>query len=97
MLDLANYLSGLVPEIDRFVVVHTALTGTYDAVLLWSPDMSGANQLAPGQLAPMRALPRTDGPPFFTALREQLGLELKPTREPIPMLTIDSIHRPTEN
>lgn len=97
MTQLANYLSGLVPEIDRFVVDRTALTGAFNIDLQWSPDMSGANQLAPGQQAPIRALPRTDGPSFFTALREQLGLKLEPAAEPIPVLVIDSIHRPTEN
>ena len=97
MTDLANSLSGLVPEIDRFVVDRTELTGIFEIDLRWSPEMSGSNQLAPGQQAPIRALPGTDGPSFFTALREQLGLKLEPSREPIPVLVIDSIHRPTEN
>jgi len=97
MTTLADFLSGLVPEIDRFVVDRTALIGRFEVDLRWSPEMSGANQLTPGQQAPIRAVPGTDGPSFFTALREQLGLRLEPSREPIPVLVIDSIQRPTEN
>ena len=33
----------------------------------------------------------------FTALREQVGLELRAARGPVRMLVIDHIDRPTEN
>lgn len=39
----------------------------------------------------------SEGPTFFEALREQLGLKLESTRGPIQTLIIDHIERPTEN
>jgi uncharacterized protein (TIGR03435 family) len=38
-----------------------------------------------------------DGTSIFTALREQLGLELEPRDERFDVLVIDHIERPTEN
>jgi len=39
----------------------------------------------------------TDAPALPTALREQLGLKLDSTIEPVDVLVIDHIERPTEN
>ena len=36
-----------------------------------------------------------DGTSLFTALQEQLGLKLEPTKGPIDVLTIDSASKPS--
>jgi uncharacterized protein (TIGR03435 family) len=33
----------------------------------------------------------------FTAIKEQLGLTLEPTKSPVDFLVIDHIERPSEN
>ena len=38
-----------------------------------------------------------DAPGLFTAVEEQLGLKLVPTKAPVQVLVIDHIERPSEN
>jgi uncharacterized protein (TIGR03435 family) len=50
--------------------------------------------------APDSILPPTPdaiGPPLFEALEEQLGLKLVPAKDPIEVIVIDSIDKPSEN
>ena len=69
--------------ISRPVVDQTGLTGLYDLTLHWKASTD----------------PETgDNAAFFrAALRDQLGLELKPTHAPIEILVIDHVERPSEN
>jgi uncharacterized protein (TIGR03435 family) len=77
----AELLSG---KIDRPVTDMTGLPGLYDIDLDWAPDT----------IVP----PDADlGPSVFTAIQEQLGLKLEPTKGPLEILVIDHIERPSEN
>jgi uncharacterized protein (TIGR03435 family) len=67
----------------RPVLDRTGLVGLFDIRLEWTPD-----ELAAGA---------TDGPSIFSAVREQLGLELKSVRGPVNVLVIDGVDRPSEN
>ena len=82
--DFLGYLSSR--QIDRPVIDRTGLTGYLDFLLHY--DYGPFND-------PFRPAPRTEGVSFFTALEEQLGLKLEPTREVMDVLVIDSVERPT--
>jgi uncharacterized protein (TIGR03435 family) len=69
----------------RVVVDRTGLSGRYEFTLRFTPP-----SIAVGARSEER-------PDLFTALQEQLGLRLEPTRAPVDTLVIDSIQRPSEN
>ncbi len=81
------------PEIRRPVLNQTGLTGKYDFVLQWTPE-TGASAAPGGENS---ATPDTSGPSLFTALQEQLGLKLEPTKAPADVVVIDHIEMPSEN
>ena len=76
------------PQPDNLPVVdETGLNGKYSFTLEYSQELPGAESGAP-----------PSAPEIFTALQEQLGLQLKKTVSPFEVVTIDSINRlPTEN
>lgn len=78
------------PEIaGRTLLDKTGLTGGYDFSLHWTPDSlaSDARSNESG----------TQWPSLFTALKEQLGLNLAQEKEPIDIIVVDSVERPSEN
>lgn len=66
--------------VDRVVVDRTGLSGGFDLTLEWTPDELSA---------------ASSGASIFTALQEQLGLKLEPTRGPVEVIVIDHVERPT--
>jgi uncharacterized protein (TIGR03435 family) len=69
---------------DRVVVDRTGLTDYYDFTLSWRP----AN--APSETANLQ-------PSIFTAVQEQLGLKLEPSKRLVDFLVIDHAERPSQN
>jgi len=82
--NIAYGISQFVPDVERIVVDRTGLVGFFDVELTWS-------DLPPG--APARG----DLPSLFTALEEQLGLKLEPTKGSVDVLVIDHVEKPTPN
>src|SRR5262249_813096 len=65
------------------IVDKTGLTAYYDLLLRWSPDEASADTIP--------------APSIFTAIQETLGLRLVTAREPVDVLVIDHVERPTAN
>ena len=82
-------------ELGKWVADKTGLTGTFDFKMDWAPDVG--QRRSPGEEVGVASAPGADGPSFFTALQEQLGLKLEPTRGPVEVLVIDGAERPSEN
>jgi bla regulator protein blaR1 len=89
-MPIARLVVGRLPAlVGRAVVDRTGLTGGFDWDLEWTP--------ANGEPAPPprdgMAEPPRDGPWIFTALEEQLGLKLEPTKGPVQVLIIDRVQQ----
>ncbi len=88
-MPMLPFVRQLTMELGRVVVDKTGLTGYYDFTLRWTPDQGTATPAADGG--------DLSGPSIFTAIQEQLGLKLVPTKVPTSILVIDQIKEPTEN
>jgi len=91
MSDFTGMLQSVV--LDRPVVDQTELQGRFDFTFKWAPDDSqfggrGGNVKNEAADAP---------PDIFTAIQEQLGLQLKSAKIPVDVLVIDHVEKPSEN
>jgi len=82
MSQLATLLS---PRAERPVQDRTGLAGSFNLDLRWQSDRG------PADPALADRLPTS----LFTALEEQLGLKLEPTKGSIEVLVIDHVEKPT--
>ena len=73
----------------RQVIDKTGLTENYDVEFTYA-------QPRPPSADPLPADPG-DPPDFFTALQDQLGLRVEPSKTQVEVLVIDHIERPAEN
>jgi len=81
MSDLASML---LFSVDRPIVDGTGLKGRYDFKLQWTTDEGKTTT--------------PDAPPgLFTAIQEQLGLKLEPTKAMADVLVVDKVERPGAN
>jgi uncharacterized protein (TIGR03435 family) len=78
--------------LDCPVLDKTGLTKEYDFDLKFTPDSSQFR----GSFVEMN-IDQLASPSLFTAIQEQLGLTLEPTKLPAEALVIDSIERPISN
>lgn len=75
---LANRLGSLA-AVNRSVVNHTGIDGQFDMELSFTADAGTSS---------------SDAVSLFTAIQDQLGLKLEPSRGPVEVLVIDHVERP---
>ena len=81
----AEFLGALSAQVGRPVIDRTGLTGTWDFFVTYAPDGLAA-----------AATPDTNAPDLFTALEEQLGLQLESTQGPADVFIVDRVERPVD-
>ena len=110
-LTMSRLTDMLASQLDRPVIDATELTGKYDIVLDFAPDMAAmqAKMAAMGVGMPPGAMGEGGGhdaagsgdsqnATLFTALPEQLGLRLESRKGPVDLIVVDAVERtPTEN
>ena len=80
------FFSTLEQNLGTDVLDRTGMTGMYAYHLMWWPAQA------------LQGVPSEDRyPALKDAVREQLGLELKPTKGPVTFWVVDHIERPTPN
>ena len=98
-VDLRMFAMILSNQLGRPVIDRTGLTGPFDVKLEWTPDpgesMGPKGVPPPGVEGPPP--PDPNGPSIFTAVQEQLGLRLEPSKGPVELIVIDSVEKPSEN
>jgi len=88
---ISQFVKQFAPD-GRRVIDRTGLTGNWEFVLTFTPDVPDLE--LPGQ-SPHAIDP--DGPSLLTALQEQLGFKLEPTKGEVEVLVVERVERPTEN
>jgi uncharacterized protein (TIGR03435 family) len=89
-----NFVTILNGLVDRPVLDHTGLIGTFDTSMEYAPD---AGQVGFDSTARVNASDPSAPPSIFVAMQEQLGLKLKPETDPIDVLVIDHVEEPSPN
>lgn len=93
MKDFSGLLQGTV--LDRPVIDQTGVTGRWDFTLDWTPDEFQFTSMGNANLPPQ---PKDEvHPDLYTAIQQQLGLKLEPTKAQTEVLVIDKVEKPTEN
>jgi uncharacterized protein (TIGR03435 family) len=80
--DMKGIAAMLTDIVGRPVIDETGLSGHYNVKLEWTPDTVDAGE---------------GGGSIFTAVKEQLGLQLESKKGPVPVFVIEKIERPSEN
>ncbi|HWG17435.1 MAG TPA: TIGR03435 family protein [Acidobacteriaceae bacterium] len=88
--NLADLLSRSYFGLGRQVYDNTGLTANYDFTLTFEP-------LRPQGAGAGDATEPSGRSSIFTALDEQLGLRLEPSKGPLDTIVIDHVERPSEN
>jgi uncharacterized protein (TIGR03435 family) len=90
-----TFASQLSYALGRPVIDKTGLAGEYDFALQWAPEPGVEDRPTPGPGE--QPVSHPDGPSIFTAIREQLGLQIKSGRGPVQVIRIDDVQLPSAN
>ena len=86
---LAGSMSGM-GNLNRPVLDQTGLTGNFDFVLEFAPEIAIGENTGSSQ-------PDPGGPMFEEALKKQLGLKLDPQKGTVDYIHVDHLEHPTDN
>ncbi len=82
---MPDFAFGEQPYFDRPVIDQTGIAGRFDFTLRYTPDSAATSD-------------DPDTPPgIFTAIQEQLGLKIEPSKAMADVLVLDRIERPSGN
>ncbi len=82
-------------QVERQVLNRTGLSAEYDFQLEFTPD-SGPCRAA-GESPGAAAAEPSGAPSIYTALQQQVGLKLEPSKGRVDLLLIDRLEKPTQN
>ena len=82
-ISMSSLVSAFSSDVSLVMLDRTGLEGTYDVKLTWTPHAFGQSNVD------------SNIPPLSTALQQQLGLKLQPTKASVDVLVIDHVERPT--
>jgi bla regulator protein blaR1 len=92
---LQLFASVLGRQLGRTVLDRTGLSGRFDFALRWTPDSLATVPATDVEAAQSGS--DSPWPSVFTAVEEQLGLELQATRGPAGYIVIDRVEKPQDN
>jgi uncharacterized protein (TIGR03435 family) len=98
-MTLDEFSKNLGRVLDRPIIEKTGIAGLFDLHLEFAPDETTPGLLPGGALhfTDTPAIDPPGGPSIFTAMQEQLGLKLEPSKGSGEFLIIDSVERPSNN
>jgi len=96
-LSMADFVRALSEQLGRPVLDKTGLTGKYDLALQWTPSEGELPMLSRTEGTPSAPNFAPPGSAIFTAIQDQLGLELESQDSPVETLVIDHVEKPSEN
>jgi len=96
-LSMADFVRALSELLGRPVLDKSGLTGKYDLALQWTPGEGELPMLSRAEGTPSGPNFAPPGSAIFTAIQDQLGLELESQDSRVETLVIDHVEKPAED
>ena len=97
-IPISRLIEALSLRLGTTIADKTDLKGRYDITLRWTPQLD-SSPMPNNPENHQNAIASSDdsAPGFFTAIKEQIGLELKREKLPVDVIVIDQIEPPSPN